>query len=74
MTKITVVAPSLVSILGEPNGDFTDHDLATLSDWASEKARDVPNPDWKRAYALLREGSDLLLRRRARSREVSIVQ
>jgi hypothetical protein len=65
--------PALTSILARYDGDFTDHDLATLSDWASEKVHTVPNPDWKRAYALLREGSDLLLRRRAKSREVSIV-
>jgi len=47
--------------------EISDHDLAVMSDWASSKARLVLNPDWKRAYALIREGSDLLLRRRARS-------
>lgn len=46
----------------------TDHDLATLADWAAEEARSTPNYDWKRAYALIREGADLLLRRRAHSR------
>jgi hypothetical protein len=50
----------------EPDG-LTDHDLGVLADWASEWKNCVVNPDWKRAYALIREGADLLLRRRARS-------
>jgi len=47
---------------------ITDHDLAVLADWAGERKQLVPNPDWKRAFSLIREGADLLLRRRARSR------
>ena len=49
--------------------NLTNHDLATLADWAAKKVHDVPNPEWKRAYSLIREGSDLLLRRRAKSTE-----
>jgi hypothetical protein len=59
---------SLSDVLPNSDSDFSDHDLAVLSDWASDKAKSVANPEWKRAYALLREGSDLLLRRRARAR------
>jgi hypothetical protein len=47
------------------DNDLTDHDLAHLADWANGKKNDVANPMWQRAYALLREGADLLLRRRA---------
>jgi hypothetical protein len=57
----------LYQILTENGGDLTDHNVAVLSDWAADMARSVPNPSWKRAYALIREGADLLLRRRARS-------
>ncbi len=47
---------------------LTDHDLAVLADWAHKEQKETPNPDWKRPFALIREGADLLLRRRARSR------
>jgi hypothetical protein len=46
---------------------LSNHDLSHLADWADREAKAVTNPAWKRAYALLREGSDLLLRRRAMS-------
>jgi hypothetical protein len=49
--------------------EMTDHDLAVLADWAGKRAHTVPQKDWKRAYALMREGADLLLRRRARSKD-----
>jgi hypothetical protein len=58
---------SLHAMLIENGNDLTNHDVAVLSDWAAEMHRDTPNTDWKRAYALIREGADLLLRRRARS-------
>lgn len=48
--------------------EMTDQSLAELADWADYHAKDVTNPTWKRAYALIREGSDLLLRRRALTR------
>ena len=51
---------------------LTDHDLAHLADWASELKDLTPNPSWKRAYALIREGSDMLLRRRSMSRAEEI--
>ncbi len=52
----------------QQEGGLTDHDLAHLADWANEQKNSVLNQDWKRAYALLREGADLLIRRRAMSR------
>lgn len=58
---------SLFEMLSANGHDLTNHDVAVLSDWASDMHRTTPNPDWKRAYALIREGADLLLRRRARS-------
>jgi hypothetical protein len=55
-------------LIGYTN-EMSDHELAELADWADYHAKDVPNPTWKRAYALIREGADLLLRRRALSRQ-----
>ena len=54
-------------LLAANDNDLSNADLAVLADWAGRKKYSVPNPDWKKAYALLREGADLLLRRRARS-------
>jgi hypothetical protein len=48
------------------DGAMTDADVAALGDWASNMVRSTHNPNWRRAYALIREGTDLLLRRRAR--------
>lgn len=48
--------------------EMSDSDLAELADWADYHAKDVPNLTWKQAYALFREGADLLLRRRALTR------
>lgn len=53
------------------NGAPTNHDLATLADWADEMDRVTPNPDWKKGFRLLRRGADILLRRRARSTVVA---
>lgn len=57
---------TLSDLIRENGNDLTDHDLAVLADWAGKKKFSV-HPDWQRAYALLREGADLLLRRRARA-------
>jgi hypothetical protein len=45
--------------------EMQDSDVACLADWADHHAKVLPHPTWKRAYALIREGCDLLLRRRA---------
>ncbi len=45
--------------------EMTDQQLSELSDWADYQAKHIGNPRWKRGYALIREGSDLILRRRA---------
>lgn len=58
---------SLSQLLQANHNDLTDHDLAHLADWATQWKDSTPNPAWKRAYALIREGADLLLRRRAMS-------
>ncbi len=52
--------------------NLTDSDVATLADWAAKKVHTVPHPEWKKAYSLIREGSDLLLRRRAKSADNGI--
>lgn len=57
--------------LTEHSGDtgISDHDLAVLADWAGRQKQMIASPDWKRAYSHIREGADLLLRRRARAKE-----
>lgn len=57
----------LSEYIRENHNDLSNHDLAVLADWANGWKNLTPNPDWKRAFALIREGADLLLRRRARS-------
>lgn len=46
---------------------LTDHDVAVLADWASRRKISASDNEVKRAYSLLREGADLLLRQRALS-------
>lgn len=65
---------TLFQLLQDNGNDFTDHDLAVLADWANTQKTVIPNQDWKRAFALIREGADLLLRRRARSSSVPPVE
>lgn len=45
--------------------DLTDKQLSELAEWADYQAKNFSNPRWKRGYALIREGADLILRRRA---------
>lgn len=58
----------MFELLHQNGNDLTDHDLAHLADWANDNKNIVPNLHWKKAYALIREGADLLLRRRSMSR------
>lgn len=63
-----------IDLDGDTNGGISDHDLAVLADWAGKEAHTVPHYSWKRAYSLIREGADLLLRRRARSIEDPVTE
>lgn len=47
--------------------DYSNHDLAELADWAAEQEDGVANPLWKDVYRKLKEATDELLRRRAKS-------
>ena len=58
---------NLFELMNAQRNNLTPHDIAVLADWASEEAKKIPNKEWKRAYSLIREGADLLLRRQARS-------
>lgn len=58
----------MFELLQQNGNDLSDHDLAHLADWANDNKNAVANPHWKKAYALIREGADLLIRRRAMSR------
>ena len=62
---------TMTELLGSKDEGLSDLDLATLADWAGEMNRNTPNTSWKRAYALIREGCDLLLRRRARNTAIA---
>ena len=55
--------------IGMGYGELTDNELAHLADWADYKKNTTSNPEWKKAFALIREGADLLLRRKAACRE-----
>jgi hypothetical protein len=66
---------TLDEFLQSNGNNFTDADLATLADWANDQVqelyRDNTAPSsgkWTRPHALIREGADLLLRRRAKLR------
>ena len=64
-----------LSALLQANGnDLTNQDLAALADWAVQKQRESKNPEWKRAYALVREGADTVLRRRASEVVIAAMQ
>ena len=67
MSSPKIEIESLFDYLQTNNNDLSNSDLAVLADWANEWKNVTPNEDWKRAYALIREGADLLLRGRARS-------
>ena len=59
-----------VSDLLKANQDsLTDRDLALLADWAHRQHTQAKEPGWRKAYALIREGADLLLRRRAQNHD-----
>ena len=58
---------TMLQLLNSNNGNLTKTDLAQLARWASDLARLSPpddNKEHKRAYSLIREGADLLLRHR----------
>lgn len=48
---------------------ISNHDLAVLADWAGKRKYASQNKDWQRPFSLIREGADLLLRRRAHASE-----
>lgn len=64
---------TLDDLLAFNHGDLTNRDLATLADWANKKKYLAAHSSWKQAYALLREGADLLQRRRARGIDVQLI-
>jgi hypothetical protein len=55
---------TMLQLLAENNDRLSDVDLAHLAAWAHRSATDTPKHSTgkKRAYSLLREGADLLLR------------
>lgn len=52
-------------LLTRQNQQLNDNDVATLAAWAATSKNLTKDPSLRRAYALIREGSDLLLRQRA---------
>lgn len=55
----------VIEMLNGHTNEMTNQQLAELADWADHHAKEVSHLTWKRAYALIREGADLLLRRRS---------
>ena len=51
---------------------FDDGELAALADWAELQDRNSTDPEVKKAYGALRQGSDWLLRWRAKQRQKRI--
>lgn len=47
------------------NDNVTNADLAALADWAHNQKYLSTHPGLKKGFAMIREGADLLLRRRA---------
>jgi hypothetical protein len=45
--------------------EVTDEELARFADWAERMEVAATDPQWKKAYGAVRQGSDWLLRRRA---------
>jgi len=43
---------------------MTNTELAALAAWAAEEKKNTQDPEEKRACSLMREGADLMLRRR----------
>jgi hypothetical protein len=60
------VVMSLATLLKE-NNDLTNHDLAVLADWANRRKLAVKDTERRRAFSLIREGADTLLRQRVQS-------
>jgi hypothetical protein len=51
---------------------FTDVELAELADWAERNEREAMDPDLKKSYGAIRQGSDWLLRYRTKERQRNI--
>lgn len=49
--------------------DFTDVELAELADWSEKKERETHDPDGKKAYGAIRQGTDWLIRWRVKQRQ-----
>lgn len=54
--------------------NFTDAELAELADWAEKNERETVDPDLKKAYGAIRQGSDWLLRYRIKARQHELEQ
>jgi hypothetical protein len=65
--RMTRKIMTMLQLLHDNQGTLTNTDLAQLADWASNRAK-LPafadDKDRKRAFSLIREGADLLLRQR----------
>ena len=57
----------IITLNDEPGRCISDHDLAVLADWANKQRHLTPNVEFKQSFSMLREGADLLLRKRARA-------
>ena len=51
---------------------YNDVDLVELADWAERNEREAIDPDLKKSYGAIRQGSDWLLRYRTKMRQREI--
>jgi len=49
----------------QPGRCISDHDLGALADWANKQKHLSANLEFKKCFAMIREGADTLLRKRA---------
>ncbi len=53
----------------QPGRAISDHDLAALASWANKQKHLSQHPNFRKSFAMIREGADTLLRGRALATE-----
>ena len=56
---------SVSDVLSKQQNQLADNDIAALADWAHSQKGSATDRGTQRGLALIREGADLVLRRRA---------
>jgi hypothetical protein len=59
----------IIELDDHPARCISQHDLGALAEWANKQKHLALDPDFKKCYAMIREGADTLLRKRALATE-----